>query len=407
MNSRNPDNLVDPSQKNEQYLQAINVFATALFEAQSINDIVWTVTQNAMDKLGYHDCIIYLYDSEKDKLVQKAAYGPKNPDKKEIIDPIEITPGKGIVGYVFKSGKGEIIDDTSKDPRYILDDELRFSEIAVPIFSDGQAIGVIDSEHPDKYFFKQLDFEIMTTIAAMVSTKIAQANARRELLNYQENLEELVQNKTAELAAKNEQLEKQNTEKELLIREVHHRVKNNMQIMISLVSLQMAATTSEEEKQTLQEFGSRIRSMAIIHEHLYAKKDISNISIKQYIQELIDSILSSTEGPKQVEVNLDIDPIDIDLDTSIPLGLILNELTTNSIKHAFSKQNNPQIDICLKDKGGHIEFCFKDNGVGFDLNDPPQGSFGMDLVHILANQIGSELIHDIQRGYHCSFIIKL
>ncbi|MBL7899245.1 MAG: diguanylate cyclase, partial [Crocinitomicaceae bacterium] len=91
----------------EKYLEVINAFATGLIEAETIEEILWAVTRQAIANLNYYDCVIYLYDEKKKVLIQRAAYGPKNPKDLEIVNPIEIKPGKGIVGTVFKNGIGE------------------------------------------------------------------------------------------------------------------------------------------------------------------------------------------------------------------------------------------------------------------------------------------------------------
>jgi len=119
-------------------------------------------------------------DDEKKVLVQKAAHGPKNPKQFEIDKPIEIPLGKGIVGNVALHGQAEIINDTSKDPRYIIDDERRNSEISVPIKSDGKVLGVIDCEHSKKAFFTQKHLSILTTIASLCANKIIRAKAEEE-----------------------------------------------------------------------------------------------------------------------------------------------------------------------------------------------------------------------------------
>ena len=144
----------------ETYLEVINSFATILFDALSIDEIVWAVAKNAIAKLNYYDCVIYLYDEKEDRLLQRAAYGPKSAEKDEVIDPIKIKPGDGIVGCVFQSGIGEIVSNTSKDPRYLVDDEVRLSEITIPLSYKGKIVGVIDSEHPEANFFKEQDFKM-------------------------------------------------------------------------------------------------------------------------------------------------------------------------------------------------------------------------------------------------------
>jgi LytS/YehU family sensor histidine kinase len=121
--------------------------------------------------------VVYLVDKNNKVLVQKAAYGPKNPRGHEIINPIEIEIGKGIVGSVAATGKPLLINDTSKDPRYIVDDERRYSELSVPILHDGKVIGVIDSENTKKHFFTEDHLKALTTISSISSNKIAEAQA--------------------------------------------------------------------------------------------------------------------------------------------------------------------------------------------------------------------------------------
>lgn len=152
--------------------RAINYFATSLVNQNTVDEILWDVTKNCIARLKFLDCVIYMVDFDRDVLVQKAAHGPKNPRSYEIYQPIEIPVGKGIVGSVAKSGKAEIIRDTTKDSRYIRDDDVRLSEITVPIISNNKVIGVIDAEHPRKNFFKPRHLRILTKIATLAAGKI-------------------------------------------------------------------------------------------------------------------------------------------------------------------------------------------------------------------------------------------
>ncbi len=157
--------------------RTIDYFANSVYGENSVNEICWDIARNCISQLQFEDCVVYLLDEEKQVLIQKAAYGPKNPKGHEIIDPIEIPIGHGIVGNVWASGKAQLINDTSKDSRYIIDDEKRNSEISVPIFHDGKVIGVIDSEHSQKHFFTESHLKALTTIASISANKIAEANA--------------------------------------------------------------------------------------------------------------------------------------------------------------------------------------------------------------------------------------
>jgi putative methionine-R-sulfoxide reductase with GAF domain len=150
----------------------IAYLAQSLDKAQTINELVWDLAKKCISNLNFEDCVIYLFDKENNKLFQSAALGPKNPKAKIIANPIEIPLGAGIVGSVALNGIAELIGDTSKDARYIVDDRRRYSEIAVPIKYHDYVIGVIDSEHSQKDFFTKEHLHILTVIASFAGNKI-------------------------------------------------------------------------------------------------------------------------------------------------------------------------------------------------------------------------------------------
>lgn len=160
--------------------QAINYFASSIQDGGSVQSILWDVAKNCIGRLQFEDCVIYLVDYKNRQLVQKAAYGPKSPDMMEIKQPIKIPLGKGITGHVALTGKAEIVRDTSKDPRYIVDDAIRYSEITVPIVYNGRVLGIIDCEHSKKGFFTQKHLSILNTIASLCANKIVKARAEKQ-----------------------------------------------------------------------------------------------------------------------------------------------------------------------------------------------------------------------------------
>jgi PAS domain S-box-containing protein len=174
----------------EAYLTAINEFVTKLLDNESFEDMAWEIAENVIDSFGYEDCVIYVINRDKNCLEQVAAYGPKKAKNRKIVDPIFIELGKGIVGSVALSGKAEIVGDTSKDSRYIQDDEIRFSEISVPIIADGEVIGVIDSEHPRKYFFTESHLTTLTTIANLAANRMKHAIAKKQQLKAEKELKD-------------------------------------------------------------------------------------------------------------------------------------------------------------------------------------------------------------------------
>jgi len=158
--------------------KTIDYFANSVYGENSVNEICWDIARNCISQLQFEDCVVYLV--ENGKLVQKAAYGPKNPKGHEINNPIELEMGAGIVGTVAATCKALIISDTSKDNRYVVDDVRRLSEITVPIMHEGKVIGVIDSEHHRKDFFTENHLKALSTIASISANKIAEALAEAQ-----------------------------------------------------------------------------------------------------------------------------------------------------------------------------------------------------------------------------------
>lgn len=170
---------------------AIDYFSKSTFEQNTLNDILWDITSNCVARLGLEECVIYIANYDTKTLHQRAAYGNKNPTKFEIANPIIIPFGKGIVGAVAVTGKAEIVNNTTKDKRYIIDDANRLSEISVPIIFEHQVIGVIDSEHKKANFFKPKHLNALTTIAAICSAKISSGIATEALQQATKKVEEL------------------------------------------------------------------------------------------------------------------------------------------------------------------------------------------------------------------------
>lgn len=150
-----------------------NKFATSFYGKSTVEDILWDLAKNCVHYLGFEDCVVYRCDYSRKKLVQTAAFGPKNPYGRKINNLLEIPFEKGIVGSVARSGIPEIVNDTSKDPRYIQDNQSWASEITVPIWVDNQVFAIMDSEHPRKNFYKKHHLKTLKKIASVCSERIS------------------------------------------------------------------------------------------------------------------------------------------------------------------------------------------------------------------------------------------
>lgn len=174
--------------KDNRFEDILIYFSKSLMGKKNEEDILWDLAKNCISKLGFVDCVIYLIDQNRNLLIQKSAYGPKNPKDNKLYNPVEIALGQGITGHVALSGKAEIINDTSKDNRYIVDDDIRLSEICVPIIFENIVYGVIDCEHPEKSFFTDQHLKMLSAIASICAIKIKSVRDNKALLEKQENL---------------------------------------------------------------------------------------------------------------------------------------------------------------------------------------------------------------------------
>ena len=190
-------------------------------------------------------------------------------------------------------------------------------------------------------------------------------------------------------------------EKELLLREIHHRVKNSLQIISSLLSLQASEIDDEEIVERYKESENRIHTIALVHESLYKSTDISHIDFKQYIEILIEDIMQSYHVDRsRISTVLEVDDYELSIETAIPAGLIINELVSNAIKHAFKEDEMGEIRIILERDDDHYVLTINDSGKGLsdeiDYDNP--ASLGLKLVNALVNQLDGKLEVEIDSG---------
>lgn len=188
-------------------------------------------------------------------------------------------------------------------------------------------------------------------------------------------------------------------DKEVLLAEVFHRVKNNMNIVTSLLNLKKHASESQEVKDAIEECRERVYSMALVHQKIYNNKSIHSLDFKDYINDLVHEAINSIGGEDKVDVIFNTEQVDLPLNYAIPCGLILNELITNSFKHAQSKDKKLKIEVGLINTDGLITLSVKDNGPGFDFNKVgKQNSLGMDLIKSLSEQIEAKFSMIYENG---------
>ncbi|MBZ2164632.1 hypothetical protein K8N75_00995 [Methanobacterium sp. VT] len=254
-------------------------------------------------------------------------------------------------------------------------------------------------------------------------TDFERDKAEEQLKENLDNLEITVKKRTNELTnanvlLKEEIKERENMEKEIktsleekemLLKEIHHRVKNNLMIISSLLNLQSGYIKDKESQVIFKESQNRARSMALIHERLYQSTDLKRIDFGEYITSLSNELFHTyVADPSLIKLKINVDDIFLDINTAIPLGLIVNELITNSLKHAFPDGMNGEIVIDFHPLDAHYEFTVIDNGIGFpeDLDYKNNESLGLQLVNSLTDQIDGEIELDRNNGTEFKITFK-
>ncbi|RAR48433.1 two-component sensor histidine kinase [Flavobacterium lacus] len=205
----------------------------------------------------------------------------------------------------------------------------------------------------------------------------------------------------------NRLLAQKNAENELLMKEIHHRVKNNLEIVSSLLALQSAQIDDLKTKEAMTEGQNRVNSISIVHQKLYQGTNLGSIEMKDYFLNLSQSILDSFGAEQKVKLNLAMEKLDLDIDTAVPLGLIINELLTNTIKYAFPEGDKGTITIKLeKQNDQHLHLVVTDNGIGKSGITHGTG-FGTQLVSLLTQQLNGTMKEESENGTTHIFDFKL
>lgn len=276
----------------------------------------------------------------------------------------------------------------------------------------GYSLGAVD------FLIKPIAPEILTSKASVfvdLHKKNKTLMLQEELLREShEQLEQRVEERTAELNRVNRELiseigERQRveealknslSEKEVLLREIHHRVKNNLQIVSSILSLQGNYITDSKSASMFEDAQSRIRSIALIHELLYQSKDLARMDFKDYLDNLVTNLFRTYVTSSKIVYELNAETLYLNLDTAIHCGLIVTELVTNALKYGFTDREKGKISITIQTLGEGFILTVEDDGVGFPegLDYNQTDSLGLKLVNILSQQIGATLELDRNNG---------
>ena len=217
--------------------------------------------------------------------------------------------------------------------------------------------------------------------------------------------------RTEQLQGANEALRNSLEEKSVLLREIHHRVKNNLQVISSLVNLQADTVADPALREVFSDVRDRVRSMALVHEQLYQSESLAEVDFAEYARSLLERLLRAHgAGGAAVRLVLDVQPVAMTVETAVPCGLILNELAGNALKHAFVGRGGGTLSVGLaRDSSGGTSLVVADDGVGlpagFDCRAAP--TLGLRLVQMLTHQIGAAVEVRSAPGAGARFVVRI
>ena len=296
----------------------------------------------------------------------------------------------GDAAKFINSREIHIIPDTRTYPGWVAFPETSFvlGYIGLPFERNGRPMGLLSLFSDKTDAFTTADSEKLEPFAHAASTALQSSN-----------LFELAKDEVRKRKDTEASIKKSLGEKEILLREIHHRVKNNLSLIMSLINLQSGMLPRNIDPFIFEDLKQRVYTISLVHERLYKSSNLSSVDLKSYMIDLTESVRLSPIFKEGIEFRIEIEEtVEIEADTLVPLALLLNELIINSVKYAFPLEHGI-ISITVSDDSGNHKIIFKDNGIGLPENratSPAQ--LGLDLVESLTAQIGGSVSFDNDEG---------
>ena len=350
----------------EAMFRIFNRFAVDIMAIDNETDLMWHVARQVVGKMGFNDCVIYLTDPMRTYLRQVAALGAKNPEGYDIVNSLRIRMGQGVTGKVAATGDPIIIDDLSQEPSYIPDLEPALSEICVPMTIDGKVIGVIDSEEAKAHFFNEEHVRILTTIAAIVASKLKlireAEDARRRNLELERTRERLERARHAAESA--------SRVKNAFLGTLSHELRTPMNGVIGMGELLKHTELDDQQRQFLDVLLASAKSLTGLMDDLLdvsmieageMRLDIRDVDIASMAGTLVEAI-SSMEVSRHVTITLDVAPPVAGMwrGDEKRVRQILSNLINNAVK--FTGEGVVDVSISLTEFG--LLFAVQDDGPG-------------------------------------------
>ncbi|MBI4670817.1 MAG: GAF domain-containing protein [Chloroflexi bacterium] len=372
--------LYSESQRRVTELDALNRISQAITTELELDSLLKTVGDQVREIFDVQNIYIALYDKNTQRIALPYFINDSKPAQ---VEPIRF--GEGITSEIIRTRRPLLMNERTDQKMAALGAKVygnpARSYLGVPIFVGEEVTGVISIQSTSREgAFDDANVRLLETIAAAIGAAIQNAQL------YGAMQQEVVVRQRAE-----EEIKLSLKEKEILLKEIHHRVKNNLQIITSLLNLQSAQIKDAEAATMFRESQARVRSMALIHEKLYQSKDLARIDFDGYVRDLMVYLFRSyAANPDQIRTEMDTSNLFLGIDTAIPCGLIISELVTNSMKYAFPDGRRGHIYIGLHpQEDGNLALRVADDGIGFkdDFDWRESDSLGLQLVSTLTAQL--------------------
>ena len=372
-------------------LALLNQVSRTFGSTLDLDEVLATILNEMRELLGVTGGSIWLRDPQNGELVCRQATGPDSQEVRRW----RLAPGQGLVGWTTSRGETLVVQDAQTDERHVgrLGERIGLSlrSIAsVPLQVKGRVIGTLQAVDTEADRLGPDDLKLLEPLAA--SAAIAIENARL----YERAREEIAERRQAQ-----EALQASLREKESLLQEIHHRVKNNLQVMTSLLRLQCQFTENPEIRQALAANRDRIQSMALVHEHLYQSPDLARINLADYLRRYVPYLTRVyRKQAAHIAVNVEARDTFLNIDHAVPCGLLINELVSNALKHAFPDGRTGEILLEVQKQNGKTKLKVSDDGIGLpeDLDFRRAESLGLQLVNTLVRQLDGTISLDSQQG---------
>jgi ligand-binding sensor domain-containing protein/putative methionine-R-sulfoxide reductase with GAF domain len=342
--------------------QIINYFSSSLSDKNKVDEVLWDTAKNLIGRIGFVDCMIYLWNEDKTKMIQKAGFGPKGSIEEIKKQHFDVEPGQGVVGYVMEKKEPVLIGDTSIDSRYRPDEMVRLSEITVPVIYNNELIGIIDCEHHDKNYFTEQHLQILSTIATLMADKIKAIEAAHSL-----------QQTHLAIYGMNEELSKAKLEA--------LRSQMNPHFIFNCINSIDALIHSNDKYNAtvyLNKFAKLLRNILDGSKQNVVAFSQDVQTLKLYIE------LEELRNENKFQTRIKIDDHLLNNDYKVP-PLIVQPFVENAIMHGLKNLDGEDgiLSIAIKKVRNQIQYIITDNGIGRkaagEIMHNKESHFGMQM----------------------------